>query len=97
MDAKSLRGIAVRADFSNDELELLDNAKVEEGSEDSYVRTLTLIYTSRLLKESVDSLRSANYDLAQATARQSRRLAWFTGALLLLGAIQLFLIFRAGA
>jgi len=97
MDVKSLRGIAVRADFSNDELELLDGARVDDRSEESYLRTLTLIYTSRLLKDSVDGLRSTTYELSQATASHGRRLTWFTAALLVLAAVQVFLVFRAAA
>ena len=95
MDVKSLRGIAVRADFSNDELELLDGARVEDRADESYVRTLTLIYTSRLLKDSVDGLRNTTYELSEATARHGRRLTWFTAALFLVAAVQVFLVLRA--
>lgn len=97
MDVKSLRGIAVRADFSNDELELLDGARVGDSSDESYVRTLTLIYSSRLLKDSVDGLRNTTYELSEATARHGRRLAWFTAALFVLAAVQVFLVVRAAA
>ena len=96
MDTKALKGIAVRADFSNDELDLLERVE-QAGDGPDYLRTLTLIYTSRLLKDAVDSHRGATYDLAQETAKQTRRLTWFTVALVLAAAGLVALAFRVGA
>ncbi len=95
MDTKALKGIAVRADFSSDDLELLDRVE-GEGDAPAYLRTLTLIYTSRLLKDAVDSHRAATFQLAQETAKQSSRLIWSTLALVALAAALAGLALRGG-
>lgn len=94
MDTKALKGIAVRADFSNDELELLE--QVEEGGGAEFARALTLVYASRLLKDAVDSHRAATYELTQEIRKQRGRLTWFTVALVLVAAALASLAFRAG-
>jgi len=95
MDTKALKGIAVRADFSSDDLELLERVD-QDGDGPAYLRTLTLIYTSRLLKDAVDSHRAATFQLAQETARHSSRLIWFSVALVVLAAALAGLALRGG-
>lgn len=82
MDTKALKGIAVRADFSSDELELLDRLEQAGGGQE-YARALTLVYASRLLKDAVDGHRAATYELTQEIGKQRSRLTWFTVALVL--------------
>ena len=95
MDTKALKGIAVRADFSSDELELLDQVEREQGGEE-FTRALTLVYASRLLKDAVDSHRAATYELTQEIGKQRNRLTLFTVALILVAVALAGLAFRAG-
>lgn len=95
MDTKSLKGIAVRADFSSAELEMLDQVEREGGGEE-FARALTLVYASRLLKDAVDGHRAATYELTQEIRKQRTRLTWFIVALVLVAAALAALAFRAG-
>ena len=77
--------IIEKLDLTPEERELIDNSKVSHDSEISFVRALTTVYATKNLRAAIDDLVAANRELSESTTKYSSRLAWLTGALVVVG------------